>query len=255
MHKKDSVVSSLDDFFSPKIIFITFVSFLITIVIITSLLFLAFGNASSLKELAPEVFAWFTEVVMSKIEARPMLSFVLEHETVMMIFRFVMYFGFGIVVYFVFLTIYGVVVGFFASIIVKYVQKKHYPKVKIEGIGIISTAFFYVKTILIALVLLVLLSPSYIIPGLNFLIFVPIFYFFHKTLVFDVSSVVNTGKEYKKIKKVNWGELKARTGLCFALTFIPIIGIIIYPYYVICISHYILKETTELRAHQDFKRN
>ena len=109
------------------------------------------------------------------------------------------------------------------------------------------------KTIIVTLILFFVLSPTYFIPALNFLIFLPFYYFFHKTIVFDVSSVINNAKEYKKIKKLNWVELKGKTLFCFLITLIPIIGMLVYPFYVIFIGHYIFNETRELRFVDSFR--
>lgn len=72
-------------------------------------------------------------------------------------------------------------------------------------------------------------------------------------LVFDVSSNINTAKEYRKIRKLKWGELKAHTTFCFLLILIPILGVLLYPYYIIYTGHYILHETKTLRYEDDFQ--
>ncbi len=237
---------------SPKVVFISIVSFLITIAIILFTLPFIFNNIGGIKDIIPEVYNWVNEILVS-IESYPILAFLFEHKIIMILFRYVLYFGFGIVGYYIFFGIYGFVISFFAPMLIKHIQKKYHSEIELKGIGLLPTGFFYIKTIIITIVLFLILSPTYLIPGLNFLIFLPLYYFFHKALVFDVSSVINTSKEYKRIKRANWSELKGYTGLCFLITLVPIIGILAYPYYVIYVGHYILNETGELRHTDAFR--
>lgn len=237
---------------SPKVIFISLISFFITVAIIVFSLMLIFENIGGIQDIFPEASKWVNEII-GDLEQYPLLAFILEHKIMMTIFHYIMYFGLGILAYYIFFAVYAIVISFFATIIVKHIQKKHYHNVKLKGIGLFSTGFFYIKTIIITAILFIVLLPAYFIPVLNILIFLPIYYFFHKTLVFDVSSVINTSSEYKKIKRVNWGELKGYTAFCFLITFIPIVGILAYPYYIIYVGHYLFKETGELRHTDAFR--
>lgn len=237
---------------SPKVIFISIISFLITIAIILFSATLIFENIGEIKDILPEASKWVDELI-SNLEEYSLLAFLLEHKIMMTVFHYIMYFGLGILAYYIFFGVYSIVISFFATILIRHIQKKHYPDVQLKGIGLLPTGFFYIKTIIITVILFIVLLPTYFIPGLNILIFLPIYYFFHKTLVFDISSVINTSSEYKRIKSVNWGELKGYTGLCFLMTLVPIIGILAYPYYIIYVGHYLLKETGELRHTDTFR--
>lgn len=251
MPNQNILLQSLNDFMSPKVIIISIISFIITVSIILISLFILFDNSGSIKDTIPEVFMWIDEILVS-IESYPFLSFILKHELAMILFRYLLYFGFGIVGYYIFFGIYGIVISFFAPMLIRHIQKRHNSTIELKGIGTLSTIFFYIKTIIVTIVLFVALSPAYLIPGLNILIFLPLYYFFHKALVFDVSSVINTSKEYKRIKRANWSELKGYTGLCFLITLVPIIGVLAYPFYIIYVGHFMLKETEELRHTDSF---
>lgn len=250
--RKNLLTQSLEDFMSPKVIFISLISFLITVAIIFFSLTLIFENIGGFQDIFPEATKWVNEII-GNLEQYSFLAFILEHKIMMTIFHFIMYFGLGILAYYILFAVYAIVISFFATIIVKHIQKKHYHDVQLKGIGLFSTGFFYIKTIIMTAILFIVLLPAYFIPALNILILLPIYYFFHKTLVFDVSSVINTSSEYKKIKRVNWGGLKGYTAFCFLITFIPIIGILAYPYYIIYVGHYLFKETVELRHTNTFR--
>ena len=74
----------------------------------------------------------------------------------------------------------------------------------------------------------VLLSPLVFIPLFNFILLVPVFYLFHKLLVLDVSSMVNSTEEYKELKRLYAGRMRGISLVCFALTIIPFLGVVIY---------------------------
>lgn len=250
--RKNLLVQSLEDFMSPKVLFISLISFLITIAIIVFSLTLIFENIGGIQDIFPEATKWVNGLI-GDLEQYSLLAFILEHKIMMTIFHYLMYFGLGILAYYIFFAVYSIVISFFATIIIKHIQKEHYHNVQLKGLGLFSTGFFYIKTIIITAILFILLSPAYFIPALNILIFLPIYYFFHKTLVFDISSVINNLNEYKRVKRANWGELKGYTVLCFLITLIPIIGILAYPYYIIYVGHYLFKETVELRHTDAFR--
>lgn len=252
MTKRSLMLQAFDDFMSPKVILMSIVSIFITISIIFLSLSFIFDYSGEVTKLIPTVFSSMVEDVFKKIDDYPFLSFVLEHKFLVYMLHLLVYLGVGIVGYYTFFAIYAFVISFFNIFFIKYIQKKYYTNVELRGMSIFSSVIFYIKTIIIALSLFIVLSPAYLIPAVNILIFLPIYYFFHKTIVFDVSSVINTAKEYKKIKRANWSELKVRTGFCFMLTLIPIVGILLYPYYVLYIGHYVIQETKELRYVNNF---
>ena len=254
MTNRSLMLQAFDDFMSPKVILMSIFSIFITISIIFLLLFFIFDYSGEITELIPTVLSGMVDDVFKMIENYPFLSFMLEHKFLMSMLHLLVYLGVGVVTYYTFFAIYAFVISFFNIFFIRYIQKKYYTNVELKGMNIFSSVIFYIKTIIIALLLFVVLSLAYLIPAVNLLIFLPIYYFFHKTIVFDVSSVINTAKEYKKIKRANWTELKARTGFCFMLTLIPIVGILLYPYYVLYIGHYVIQETKELRYVNDFHR-
>jgi hypothetical protein len=249
------MLKAFDDFMSPKVLAISLISLLITILLIFIIFLTFYDYSGEITKLVPTIFTNAMHTLQKKIETYPFLSFVLEHKLLMIMYRFLIYFGIGIVIYYMFLVTYGFIVSLFNQSLMKYIQKKYYTDIELKGMSFITSVFFYIKTIVITLILFIVISPLYFIPVVNILFFLPFYYFFHKTIVFDVSSVINTFKEYKKIKQANWSELKARTGFCFLLSFIPVLGILLYPYYVLYLGHYIMKETRELRYIDEFRKN
>jgi len=67
-------------------------------------------------------------------------------------------------------------------------------------------------------------------------------------LVLEVSAEVNVREEYLRLKKSYSSELRGLSLVCFGVTLVPILGVIIYPLYVIVMSHFIFQKTRELRG-------
>jgi len=257
MHNKQDILKrSIGDFFSPVVLFVNILSFFIAIGLLYIIYLLLIHNSNSLQlfDINIDSITTYENEFIEKINEYPFLKIILEHEIIMFVFHYLFLFGFGVVLYYIFFILFSTLVGFFSFLFVGYVYKKYYPDIELKGMNIFVTVLFYIKTIVITLMLFILLSPMYIIPGLNLFILFPIYYFFHKTVVFDVSSIINNIQEYKQIKKVKWGELKEKTVFCFLLSLIPFLGVIIYPFYIIYISHYIFNETQQLRYAQNFRK-
>jgi hypothetical protein len=246
-NQKDILLLSLGDFFSPKVMLITFLSTILTLGIMGCIVILGFENLENLWDIILHFFHEIKFDFIEKIQEIPILGFLMEHELSMTLLRYLIGFGLGVVLYYVFFIVYALIIGLFANVFIRYVHSKYYNYMSLEGMNVFHMIVFYLKTVVMTFIIFVICIPCYFIPVFNFMIFLPLYYFFHKTLVFDVSSEINTRREYKKIKQVNWGELKVKTGGCFIFSLIPVLGVIVYPVYILFISHYLFRETKELR--------
>ncbi|WP_263831998.1 EI24 domain-containing protein [Sulfurospirillum oryzae] len=235
---------ALGDTFSPRVLLVSLLSFILTIIVFIGAIWLLFGGVSALS-------AWIAQSLQSfegSIEQSwflSMVSLIFITKTVVAILFF---FTSAMVVYYLFLMVYSVIVGLFAGYFIKEIGSLYYPTVAFRGMGLISYVWIVLKTLLWTTLMFLLLSPLVFIPVFNFALLLPVFYLFHKLLVLDVSSMVNSSEEYKALKRMYAGQMRGISLVCFALTIIPFLGVIIYPYYVIVMSHYIFRKTEELRA-------
>ena len=253
MHKKDIYTASLNDFFSFKVFMVSLFSLIITIAIIFVLVYFSSEHIDKISNIATLLIEEKAVQIIDTIKSLPYINTLFESDTISNIVSWVLVATMRIAVYFLFFTLYGIVLGFFSETLIKMVQKRHYPTIKLKGMGMTRLLLFYTKTVMVSLILFIVLLPVYIVPGLNLIFLVVPYYFFYRTIVYEVSSVINSFDEYKKIKKVNKTELKGVAGICFAISMIPVIGILLYPFYMILMSHYILKETQELREVVSFQ--
>lgn len=142
-----------------------------------------------------------------------------------------------------------IIVGFFTPLVVKKLKSRHYPPFEIKGHGSFLYVIWYaVKSFFIMLLLYLVLIPFYFIPVLNIIAFnLPAFYFFHKMLIFDVGSTLNTKEEYLRIKATVGNQILLRTFLMYLLTMVPFVGVFFPLLFVIYLSHIFMNETIELR--------
>jgi len=146
-----------------------------------------------------------------------------------------------------------IIVGFFTPLVVKKLKSRHYPPFVIKGHGSLLYIIWYaLKSFLIMILLYIVLIPLYFIPFINIIAFnLPAFYFFHKMLVFDVGSTVNTKEEFFRIKAIVGNQIRLRTLLMYLLTLVPLVGIFFPLLFVIYLSHIFINESIELRMVSD----
>jgi hypothetical protein len=241
------LIKSFKDFLSPKIIMTSVTSLIITVFIVLFGLYFAFDGFGGLKDEILLVIQSENWLFLEGLKENFIIDFLIKHAIFSFVLNFLFLMGFGLIIYYIFFMIYSFVIGFFSIVIIKDLQSKYYEDIRLDGISIGSSIWFYIKTVLITVVLFILLLPFYFIPILNLVIFLPMYYFFHKTLVFDVSSIINSTQEYQQIKALNWGSLKVKTFVLFLVALVPIVGIILYPFYILFIGHFIFSKTKTIR--------
>lgn len=142
------------------------------------------------------------------------------------------------------------IIGFLTPMILKVLQKRHYSHLEINGFGtLLSPLWVAFKSILIMFLLFILFIPLYFIPIINLIaINLPIYYFFHKLLTFDVASTILTEDEYKLIHAKKAGAFRFRTLLLYFLSMIPSIMLFSAVFYIIYLGHSYFQELQKLRG-------
>jgi hypothetical protein len=236
-------ITSLKDALAPNVLWVTLFSFVATILFFVFTIWAIFGGLESLT-LFVEAWVQGFENGLEQNWLLKFLSFVVIAKTLIMILFFL---SSAMVVYYLFLMVYSIIVGFFAGFFIKEIARHYYPQVSFKGMALTRYVWLLLKAICVTALLFLLFSPLLFIPFLNVMLLIPVFYLFHKLLVLEVASVVHSYEEYQKIQKSYGGHSRALSALCFALTLIPVIGVVIYPYYVIVVSHFLLGKTQSLR--------
>lgn len=237
-------LNALKDVMAPKVLWVSLFSFVATVLFFVGMIFLVFGGIESL---SLWIATWLQNVE-GNLESNWLLSFlslIVVAKTVLMVLFFL---SSAMAVYYLFLMVYSVIVGFFAGYFIKEIAQTYYPQVVFYGIALPSYLWFLIKILAVSIFLMLLFSPLVFIPLLNIVLLIPVYYLFHKLLVLEVASVMCSNEEYRQIQKKYSGQSRVLSGLCFALTLIPVVGVVIYPYYVIVMSHFLLGKVASLRG-------
>jgi len=187
--------------------------------------------------------------LFESVQSSQVLVSMLENEYLRWIIEKVVYLVASYFILIIAVIIAVIIVGFFTPLVVKKLKSRHYPPFEIKGHGsLLDVIWHAVKSFLIMILLYLVLIPFYFIPVLNIIAFnLPAYYFFHKMLVFDVGSTLNTKEEYMRIKAIVGNQVLLRTFLMYLLTMIPFVGIFFPLLFVIYLSHIFMNETIELR--------
>jgi len=155
-----------------------------------------------------------------------------------------------------FLTLYFsifvalIVVGFLTPMILRELQRRHYSDVEMIGHSNIAEALLLtVRWAIIMIVMFILFIPLYFIPIVNIVAFnLPLYYFFHKIMTYDVGSTICTKEENMKIKFFHATTLRLKTLGLYLLSLIPFVVFFASVFYIIYLGHSYFLETRKMRS-------
>ncbi len=284
MKKRNLFSLSVKDFFTPYFLFLALAPLLITLVILFGAL--SYGmqmlndkmNALHIEKTTTEystpthhssqssVTIDFDDnatqtslldinpmALLESLQHSDVLSSMLEYEWLRWLIEKVIFLVASYFILILAVIIAVTIVGFFTPLVVNKIKSRHYPSFQIKGHGSIFGVLWYtIKSLVVMLLLYLVLIPLYFIPVINILAFnLPAYYFFHKMLVFDVGSTINTKKEFLQIQAVVANQIRLRTFLMYLITLIPLAGVLFPLLFVIYLSHIFINESLELRIITD----
>ena len=249
------IALSVKDFFTKAMLKIAILPLIFTMVI---MLFLFYGAAGygfeslqifieqsqngqevAIDESAPFYFVWTMYII----------AFLFKYSITSWLVGFLVYTvgTIFVMMFSVLLTI--IIIGFLTPMILKVLHKRHYSHLELNGFGsLLSPLWVALKSLLIMMILFIVLTPLYFIPLVNILaINLPIYYFFHKLLTFDVASTILTEDEYKVIHSKKASAFRFRTLFLYFLSMIPSIMLFSAVFYIIYLGHGYFQELEKLR--------
>ncbi len=230
------IKKSLADFFSPKLLLLSIIPFLISFTLFIFLYF-QFGidlvqNFKTSMEngvvpfLDPDIY--------------PKITYILTLGVFKWFFMIFFYLVGGIVVILSSVMIAVVVIGFFTPFIVKVIRDRHYPDFEIqnEDFTLLFTVWEGIKVFFIFMALFFICLPFLFIPAVNFIaINIPFYYLYHNFLVLDVGSSINSKEEFFKLRKKHKVVFKSTTFSLYSLSLIPLVGMVFQVLFVIILAH------------------
>lgn len=132
-----------------------------------------------------------------------------------------------------------IICSFLAPFVVNFVRNQHYPTASLDGntntiISLLSLFGIY----LLYFLFLVLLLPFYFVPFVgSFVILLPNFWLFSKTLVADVGEGIFEKHELKRIKSEQKSQIRNVTLPLYGLSLIPIVGFFVPVFALTTLTH------------------
>ena len=245
MDEIEIIFKSIKDFFTSSMLRIALIPLIITMIILYAIFFAAadFG-ISSLQEIAaasqngqevvidenaPFYFIWATYLIV----------FLFKYSFTSWIAGFLLYSIGTVIVLQASVILSIIIIGFLTPMILGILHKRYYSHLVLNGYGtLFSSLWVLFKSAIMMIILFLVLIPVYFVPVLNIIAFsLPLYYFFHKLLNFDVSSTILSKEEYKTIYKTQGNNFRLRTLFLYIISMIPFATLFSAVYYVIYLGH------------------
>jgi len=255
--KDNILLLSIKDFFTPKMLKYALLPFIITVIIMYILFFIIAGigvdNLTTLDVQSTQTTIQngveHTESLTAKLQGLEIIQFLMSYAITSWIATFLIY-TIGS-----FLTIYAsifiaiIIIGFLTPSVLRELQSRHYNDVEIIGHSNLATTLLSIlKWTFVMLMLFILLVPFYFIPLVNIIAFnLPLYYFFHKMLTFDISSNICSYEEAKQVKYFNKTSLRLKTLALYLLSLIPFVIFFTAIFYIIYIGNTYFIEVRRIR--------
>ncbi|WQZ67677.1 EI24 domain-containing protein [Helicobacter pylori] len=138
---------------------------------------------------------------------------------------------------------------FYTPLVVSYLHQKYYPHVVLEEFGsILFSIKYFLKALILMLVLLALLTPFYFIPFIGvfgvFFSIIPHFLFFKNTMSWDIASMIFNYQSYQNLLKQHRLKHYRFSFFCYLFSLIPFFNFFATLLQTLMLTHYffILKE-------------
>ena len=261
MNSENSVLSlSIKDLLTTKMLKYSILPFILSMIILYVVFFVMAGiGLNSLGSMSAESSQTTivngvpnTDSFQATLEGTALIQFLMSHAITSWIATFLVYtIGTFLTLYFsIFVAL--IIIGFLTPIILKELHIRHYSDVEMIGYSnIFESLYLVLKWILIMLLMFIVFIPLYFIPLVNIVAFnLPLYYFFHKMMNYDVSSNICTRDEAMKIKFFHATTLRLKTLALYLISLIPFVIFFATVFYVIYLGHSYFIETRKIRKEQ-----
>lgn len=256
--ENSTLTLSLKDLFTAKMIKYSLLPFVFSMIILYILFFVVAGigldslgsmdvssTTTSIENGVPH-----TDTFQATLEGTALIKWLMSSAITSWIATFLVYtIGSFLTLYFsIFVAL--IVVGFLTPTILREIQRRHYHDVEMIGHSNIAEALYLtVRWALAMIIMFIVFIPLYFIPIVNIVAFnLPLYYFFHKMMTYDVGSTICTREENMKIKFFHATTLRLKTLGLYLISLIPFVVFFASVFYIIYLGHSYFLETRKLRA-------
>jgi len=255
--ENNTLILSIKDFFTASMLKYSLLPFIMSMIILYALFFYIAGVG--LDQLGPvdvsttqtsvENGIPHTDSFEATLEGTALVKFLMSSAITSWIATFLVYTVGSFLVLYLSIFVALIVVGLLTPLVLKELQRRHYSDVEMIGYSnILEALWLTVKWAFIMLVLFIVFVPLYFIPLVNIIAFnLPLYYFFHKMMTYDISSTICTKEEAKRIKYFNSGTLRLKTLVLYLTSLIPFVVFFGAIFYVIYLGHAYFLELRDMR--------
>lgn len=256
-NEKDIILLSIKDFLTPKMLKYSLAPFLITIVLMYILFFIVAGmgidsfaemqvhsTQTTMQDGIPH-----TQSTTTVLEGNAIVEYLMSFAVTSWLATFFIYAIGGFLTLYVSIFIAIIVIGFLTPFVLRELQKRHYKDIELKGhSNLIFGLFHLMKWAIVMILLFIVLVPFYFIPIVNLVALnIPLYYFFHKMLKFDISSSICTKEEDKEIDFFQKNKLRLKTLSLYLISLVPFAIFFTAILFVIYLGHTYFLEVKKLR--------
>ncbi|MEA2100823.1 MAG: EI24 domain-containing protein [Campylobacterota bacterium] len=257
INEKDIFFISIKDFFTTKMLKYSLLPFIISIIVMYIIFFYIAGvgleQLGSLDVQTTETTVQngvpHTDSFSAQLEGMAIIQFLMSYTITSYIATFLVFAigGFFVLYFSIFIAI--IVIGFLTPMVLKELQKKHYQDIELIGYSnLIAGIFNMLKWAFVMILLFFILIPLYAVPIVNIIALnLPLYYFFHKMLTYDISSNICSSEENKQIKYFSKNKIRVKTVGLYLISLIPFAIFFGAVFYVIYLGHTYFLEVKEIR--------
>ncbi|MDT8339759.1 MAG: EI24 domain-containing protein [Sulfurimonas sp.] len=257
MSEKDLLLQSIKDFLTPKMLKYALLPFIISIIVMYILFFVVAGvgveqlgtmhvesSQTTIQNGIPH-----TETMEAELEGSAIMKFLMSYTITSWLATFFIYIIGGFLTIYLSIFVAIIIIGFLTPFVLKELHLRHYRDIEMVGYSNpIHAIFLAIKYAAIMILLFFLLIPFYFVPLVNIVaINVPLYYFFHKMLTFDVSSSICTKEEVKQIEFFNKNNIRVKTLLLYLVSLVPFAIFFGAIFFVIYLGHTYFLEVKKIR--------
>ena len=256
--ENSTLALSLKDLFTAKMLKYSLLPFVLSMIILYILFFVVAGigldslgsmdvssSTTSIENGVPH-----TDTFQATLEGTALIKWLMSSAITSWIATFLVYtIGSFLTLYFsIFVAL--IVVGFLTPTILREIQRRHYSDVEMIGHSNIAEALYLtVRWALAMIIMFIVFIPLYFIPLVNIVAFnLPLYYFFHKMMTYDVGSTICTREENMKIKFFHATTLRLKTLGLYLISLIPFVVFFASVFYIIYLGHSYFLETRKMRS-------
>jgi len=251
-------IRSVKDFLTLKMLKYSLLPFILTAIFVYVVFFILIGIGVEQMQVydvtTTQIYMQdgipHTETITAKLGLDGFIKFLTTYAITSWVATFFVYFIGFFVATFASIFVAIIIIGFLTPSIMKELQARHYQDIEMIGYSnIIAALINMIKWSIIMLLLFILLVPLYFIPFVNILAFnLPLYYFFHKMITYDVSSTLCTAEEAKQVKYFAKNSIRAKTLLLYLISLIPFAIFFGAVFYVIYIGNTYFEEVKKIRG-------